>query len=371
MAERLPVAGSLEDFSSTDSDDFHQDDPVPSSSHQTEADLSQLYMTEFPLEHFFGPAARYDPALIVDLNLSNNQLMQLPAQISRFVNVVSMDLSNNQFVSISEELSSLSKLRSLSARNNLLEDLPKSMQLLRRLEVLNVSGNAFESIPTVVFEITTLRALYFGANRIDQLPSRISQLTRLEILYLSGNHLNEVPAAIGRLRNLTSLALADNKLETIPPTFAELHMLQSLSLHNNRLRTLPTGIACLRNLEQLSLRNNPLVTKFVNDISFDPPSLKELAARVVKINTPVAVLREELPRDLLRYLNSANHCVNPRCKGVYFEDAQSTLNSSTSAESIVSRCCSISDYSSAESDDDSQPSVSTWSQAKMRKVLLG
>lgn len=62
-----------------------------------------------------------------------------------------------------------------------------------------------------------------------------------------------------------------------------------------------------------------LVTKFVNDISFDPPSLKELAARVVKINTPVAVLREELPRDLLRYLNTANHCVNPRCKGVYFE----------------------------------------------------
>jgi Leucine-rich repeat (LRR) protein len=309
--------------SEADSDDF-QEEPLPCSSQQTEVDLSQLYLTSFPLTDFFGSTARYVAAQIVELNLSNNQFMQLPSAISQFINLQSLDLSNNQFVNLSEELSSLTKLRSLAARNNLLEDLPKSLQFLQRLESVNLSGNSFESIPPALFEMTSLKSVHFGANMIDHLPSQIGQLRRLEVLYLSGNRLVEVPAAIGRLRNLTSLALADNRLETIPPTFAELQSLQSLSLHNNQLKTLPTGIARLRNLEQLSLRNNPLVTKFVNDISFDPPSLKELAARIVKINVPSEEVRSTmLPREVNTYLRSAN------------QPALSISNSSISAESIA------------------------------------
>ena len=87
---------------------------------------------------------------------------------------------------------------------------------------------------------------------------------------------------MGLLSQLVSLILCDNRLVTLPSSLAYLRNLQSLSLHNNRLSTLPTGIVTL-NLVELSLRNNPLVVRFVQEMTYDPPSLLELAGRVAKV----------------------------------------------------------------------------------------
>ena len=92
-----------------------------------------------------------------------------------------------------------------------------------------------------------------------------------------------------------------------------LRRLRSLSLHNNQLSTLPTEIVSL-NLIELSLRNNPLVARFVQNLVIDPPSLLELAGRVVKIERLVYE-SEGLPKCLVKYLQSAQRCVNPHCKG--------------------------------------------------------
>ena len=89
--------------------------------------------------------------------------------------------------------------------------------------------------------------------------------------------------------------------------------LESLSLHNNQLSTLPPDIIKL-NLVELSLRNNPLVVRFVQDMTYEPPSLLELAGRVVKIKK-LKYSPEDLPGNLVEYLNEAQHCVNPKCKG--------------------------------------------------------
>lgn len=70
---------------------------------------------------------------------------------------------------------------------------------------------------------------------------------------------------------------------------------------------------------QLSLRDNPLVVRFVQDMTINPPSLRELSARIVK-SLSFQLGPSDLPVSLLDYLASANCCVNPRCKGVFFDN---------------------------------------------------
>ncbi len=54
--------------------------------------------------------------------------------------------------------------------------------------------------------------------------------------------------------------------------------------------------------------------RFVQDLVYDPPSLLELSGRVIKVRN-VPYNDEELPRNLVKYLDSAHRCVNPKCKG--------------------------------------------------------
>ena len=86
----------------------------------------------------------------------------------------------------------------------------------------------------------------------------------------------------------------------------------------NELTTLPHGLIFLNSLDELSLRDNPLVNRFVQEMAFQPASLLELSARIVKI-FGLSYGQEELPLDLVAYLNEARSCVNPRCRGVYFD----------------------------------------------------
>lgn len=65
---------------------------------------------------------------------------------------------------------------------------------------------------------------------------------------------------------------------------------------------------------QLSLRENPLVVRFVQEISLNPPSLMELAARVIR-TACVPYGPNDLPMIMRDYLETAHCCVNPKCQG--------------------------------------------------------
>jgi len=289
----------------------------------SELDLSYLELDTVPSHYCAIPSkpGAYHPAWVRSLSLHHNLLNQLPASITVFSHLTALDLSNNQLIDLPQNFGSLSELRVLVAKHNQLEtfSFPKTFNQLTKLEILNLSGNRLEEMPQQILDLPNLKALYAGGNRLQSIPCRLGDLISLEILYLGGNQLRDIPATIGKLKNLMSLVLCDNKLETIPSTIAHFQKLESLSLHNNILKTLPTEIVTLKNLQQLSLRSNPLVARFARDMTFDPPSLKELAGRVVKLKQIATTNPEEIPIGLIDYLNSAHQCVNPKCKGVYFE----------------------------------------------------
>nr|XP_020465148.1 leucine-rich repeat-containing protein 58 isoform X2 [Monopterus albus] len=253
------------------------------------------------------------------LYLSYNRLASLPSSVSLFCKLEFLDISNNGLVDICDGITRLTRLKTLVAKNNRLDEfsLPKEFGSLQ-LETLNFSGNRFEEIPLQCMKLLRLHSLSLGGNRLKSIPAEIENLTSLELLYLGGNLISAIPPEVANLPYLTYLVLCDNRIQSIPPQLTRLHSLRSLSLHNNLLTYLPREILSLVHLQELSLRGNPLVVRFVKEMTYDPPSLLELAGRTVKSrNIPYSAC--DLPSNLLRYLDLASKCPNPKCAGVYFD----------------------------------------------------
>jgi hypothetical protein len=128
----------------------------------------------------------------------------------------------------------------------------------------------------------------------------------------------EIPYEVGMLQQLQALSLCENRIRELPSSIAYLSSLKSLALHRNELTALPPDIVKLRSLYELSLRDNPLVVRFVRDMVYNPPTLLEMAGRCIKLHRLPAD-EYTLPVHLLRYLRTAQRCVNPNCEGVYFD----------------------------------------------------
>ncbi|CAG5130836.1 unnamed protein product [Candidula unifasciata] len=318
-------------------------------------------------------------ASLYSLQLDNNDIISLPSTIGLFKKLIVLDISANNMTFISDEICQLTKLRTLIAKNNKLrcDSFPKDFGTLSSLEVVNVSGNQIETFPPQFTELDKLQVLHCGGNLLAELPSTIRLLTRLQVLYLGGNRLVEIPAEVGYLSELTSLVLCDNRLQSLPPTLMNLRNLRSLSLHNNKLSTLPTEIVAL-NLVELSLRNNPLVNRFVQDLVYNPPALLELSGRVIKIEK-VRYTSEDLPVSLIRYLDSAQRCVNPQCKGVYFSSRVEQIKFVDFCgkyrlpllQYLCSPSCSTISPTVCVSSDSELDEEEAGARERMRRVLLG
>lgn len=263
------------------------------------------------------------------LKISHNLVKEIPQFSASLFHLTHLDVSNNQLSELPPDLIKLRHLRVFEARHNLLDDasLPKDWTPLRAsLRVVNLAGNELETLPPALCRLDRLEKLYLGGNKIRQIPIDVEGLKALEILYLGSNRLEQVPATLGMLTHLKALSLCNNSLVSIPSTLANLKRLKMLSLHENKLTTLPQEIVGL-NLRELSLRDNPLVNRFVSDLNFSAPSLLELAGRVVKIHSQrIEYSEETVPRSLVKYLDTAKQCVNPRCAGVYFDARVEHIN---------------------------------------------
>ncbi|XP_061697334.1 leucine-rich repeat-containing protein 58 [Syngnathoides biaculeatus] len=313
------------------------------------------------------------------LYLNSNRLPSFPSSVTHFSNLQLLDISNNNLSAIGEDITRLANLRTLVAKNNRLNEfsLPKGFCSMQ-LEVLNLSGNRFEQIPLQCTKLRRLKSLSLGGNRLKSIPAGIENLTSLEMLYLGGNFISAIPAEVANLPHLSYLVLCDNRIQSVPPQLTRLRSLRSLSLHNNLLTYLPREIVSLVHLQELSLRGNPLVVRFVKELMYDPPSLLELAGRTVKSrNVPYSSV--DLPSHLLKYLDLASKCPNPKCAGVYFDSCvrhikfvdfcgkyRLPLMHYLCSPECTTSPCSSNPQSDAESEDENSVPAD-----RLQRVLLG
>lgn len=91
-----------------------------------------------------------------------------------------MELSNNQLVQLPPEISSLKNLKNLFLKNNALDDfsLPKELDQLKQLEVINLGGNRLKQFPYQLFHMLNLKEIYLGSNQIAFLPDLFHTLIK-------------------------------------------------------------------------------------------------------------------------------------------------------------------------------------------------
>lgn len=120
------------------------------------------------------------------LNLSGQNLTEIPAYVFEYTNLTKLVLSRNRICKI-----------------------PKEIAKLKKLEVLDMMYNELIEIPAPVFKLPRLRVLSVGHNKLRKFPKQLVG-SSIEQLIADHNHIGELnPSA---LDNLSRLIISNNPL---------------------------------------------------------------------------------------------------------------------------------------------------------------
>lgn len=147
-------------------------------------------------------------------------------------------------------------LELLDLSNNQLTDLPDDFAKLHQLKSLFLFNNQFEAVPKILADCPKLDMIGLKSNRIQNLPENaLPVATRW--LILTDNQLTKLPNSMGDLNRLQKCMLAGNQLQALPESMANCHNLQLLRISANQLKTLPEWLLGLPKLAWLAYAGNP------------------------------------------------------------------------------------------------------------------
>lgn len=162
-----------------------------------------------------------------------------------------LDLSYNELAELPESFGDLPKLQQLNLRHNQLQWLPERFGQLPYLEQLDLSRNKLST------------------ETVKQFLRRLRKLPKLQVLDLSHNRFDlgsasiydRPPRNLRHLKSLQQLNLSHCRIEKLPKSLQQLQSLAVIDLSNNRLRKLPKSFRKLQKLQQLNLSGNDISDK--------------------------------------------------------------------------------------------------------------
>ncbi|KPP68916.1 protein flightless-1-like [Scleropages formosus] len=199
------------------------------------------------------------------LDLSDNKLDSLPPQMRRLVHLQTLILNNNPLMHAQlRQLPAMVALQTLHLRNTqrTQSNMPTSLEGLTNLADVDLSCNDLTRVPECLYTLSNLKRLNLSSNQISELSLCIDQWTQLETLNLSRNQLTSLPSAVCKLSKLKKLYLNSNKLDFdgIPSGVGKLSNLVEFMAANNNLELIPEGLCRCGKLKKLVLNKNRLVT---------------------------------------------------------------------------------------------------------------
>jgi len=187
--------------------------------------LSQLQSTPVQsLIELLGPEKRLQ--LAEGLTEFPRELFELAEHIEV------LDMSGNNLSELPDDFGCFKKLRILFLSNNQFDHVPAVIAQCPELEMIGFKSNQIKTVAENTLPINT-RWLILTDNQIEKLPESFGELHRLQKLALAGNRLTELPDSIVNLQNLELARFSANELSEFPEALFELPKLTWLAMSGN------------------------------------------------------------------------------------------------------------------------------------------
>ena len=213
------------------------------------------------------------------IDLTNNQIEEIPSALCKFVAIQSWNFSMNRISSIPMEVSSV-RLTSLFLSETNISDLPELPHTLLSIVCI---GCRFTRLPASIFAVPRLGVVDFSCNKI----SEIEKFPDVHSVNLSMNKIRTMPPLP---ENMVKLDLSVNKITEVNIT-GEFLLLQELDLSHNRIKKFRT--CTLTVLHQLKLAGNPIKGKM--------PFSKIPVIRTLDVTCTKLRFVGDMPTDLREY----------------------------------------------------------------------
>ena len=201
------------------------------------------------------------------MNLGCNKIREVPDSIRYLTKAKVFICKKNNISMVSDLISKAIELKELDLSYNQLIDLPVAIFNCKRLKKVNLDSNRLRRIPSGVCHLFYLEELSIKSNELETLGG-IGSLVSLNFLDASCNRLNKLPTELYQRDTLSHLILSNNGIDHLSDKISNLKNLEKIDLSFNRLRTFPLELQDLEALKYILLNNNQATEYPFNLTSF-------------------------------------------------------------------------------------------------------
>lgn len=166
--------------------------------------LQDLYLFDNPCLYSL-PVSLKNCIRIKYISISNCNFYEFPKVLCELKNIVDLDISRNQINNIPDEISNLKELEFLKCNNTKIISLPESIKYCEKLKEFHAKFSYLEKLPLNIGDFKELSYLDLQGTKIRTLPDTIGNCSSLERLYLNYTSLENLPKSLVKLKKILEI----------------------------------------------------------------------------------------------------------------------------------------------------------------------